>query len=105
MSLGVNNCLQVYVPGTKTDELADEFSKFMKNYNAKGSSKKGEYFYDNAEIKQFGNNQVDMYVTTEQKAGGAELNVFFDLGGAYLNSVDHKERYSGRRRHAEKIRT
>jgi hypothetical protein len=93
MSLGMNNCLQVYVPGTKTDELAEDFSKFMKNYNAKGSSKKGEYFYDNAEIKQFGNNLVDIYVTTEQKAGGAELNVFFDLGGAFLNSHDHYERY------------
>jgi hypothetical protein len=58
----------------------------MKDYNVKGDAKKNEYFFDNAEIKSFGNNLVDVYSVAEQKAGGVELKMFIDLGGAYVKS-------------------
>ena len=93
MSLGTNNCLKIYIPNAQSADVAEDFATYMKGYNAKASSKKGEYFFDNAEIKQFGNNLVDVYSTTEQKAGGVELSIFFDLGGAYLNSSDHPDKY------------
>lgn len=93
MSLGVNNCLKVYIPEAAKEDVDRDLLKYMKNYNSKGDSKKTEYFYDNAEIKAFGNNLVDVYAQTEQKAGGVELKVFFDLGGAFLNSSNHPDQY------------
>ncbi|MEO6167109.1 MAG: hypothetical protein ABIO46_00370 [Chitinophagales bacterium] len=93
MSLGVNNCLKVYIPEATKEDVDRDLLKYMKNYNSKGDSKKSEYFYDNAEIKAFGNNLVDVYAQTEQKAGGVELKVFFDLGGAFLNSSNDPDKY------------
>lgn len=93
MSQGVNNCLQVYIPGADADDVTRDILKYMKNYDAKGTSKKGEIFFDNAQIKAFGNNLVDVYTNVEQKAGGTVLNVFFDLGGAYLSSGQHPDKY------------
>ena len=93
MSQGVQNCIKVYIPDAKQENVERDFEKFMKTYNAKGDEKKGEYFFDNAEIKSFGNNLVDVYSIAQQKAGGVELLVFFDLGGAFLNSTDHAEKY------------
>jgi hypothetical protein len=70
------------------------FAKYMKSYGAKADSKKGEYFFDNVSLKEFGNEVVDVYSITEQKSGGVELKVFFDLGGgAFLNSYDHAAQY------------
>lgn len=93
MSLGVNNCLKVYIPEANKEDVDRDLLKHMKNYNAKGDSKKTEYFYDNAEIKAFGNNLVDVYAVTEQRAGGVELKAFFDLGGAFLSSSNHPDKY------------
>lgn len=93
MSVGVNNCLKVYIPEATKEDVERDLVKFMKNYNVKGDSRKSEYFYDNAQIKDFGNNFVDVYSVVEQKAGGVELKVFFDLGGAYLSSADQPDKY------------
>ena len=88
MSLGVNNCLKVYIPDAIKENVDRDLLKYMKNYNSKGDSKKSEYFYDNAEIKAFGNNQVDVYAQTEQKAGGVELKVFFASALGFKSYVD-----------------
>lgn len=93
MSLGVNNCLQVFIPGAVKGEVERDLLKYMKNYNVKGDSKKGEYLFDNAEIKAFGNNLVDVYVHLDQKAGGVDLKVFFDLGGAFLSAAAQPDKY------------
>ncbi len=36
----------------------------------------GRVFFDNTEIKAFGNNLVDVYAQVEQKAGGVDLKGF-----------------------------
>lgn len=93
MSLGVNNCLQVYIPGASKEDVERDLLKYMKNYNVKGDARKSEYFFDNAEIKVFGNNLVDVYAQVEQKAGGVDLKVFFDLGGAFISSAGQPDKY------------
>ncbi|MEP7128914.1 MAG: hypothetical protein ABI729_08600, partial [Chitinophagales bacterium] len=93
MSLGVNNCIKVFIPEATKEDVERDLLKYMKNYNVKGDAKKSEYFFDNAEIKAFGNNLVDMYALIEQKAGGVDLKAFFDLGGAFLSSSGQPEKY------------
>jgi hypothetical protein len=93
MSTGVNPGLKVYIPEAKKEDVEKDLVKYMKNYNVKGDAKKSEYFYDNAQIKAFGNNLVDIYSIVEQKAGGVELKIFFDLGGAYMSAANHPSQY------------
>lgn len=93
MALGVNNCLRVYIPEAAKEDVERDLLKYMKNYNVKGDARKSEYFFDNAEIKAFGNNLVDVYAQVEQKAGGVDLKVFFDLGGAFVSSSAQPDKY------------
>jgi len=76
------------------DEIEKEFKSRMKDYNAKVSSKDDGLFGDNAVIKEMGNNTVDIYARVEKvKDGESKLIVAFDLGGAFLNSSEHKDKY------------
>lgn len=93
MSMGVQPCLKVYIPEVAKEDVERDLAKYMKSYSSKGDAKKTETFFDNAQIKAFGNNLVDVYTITEQKAGGVELKVFFDLGGAFLSSSNHPEQF------------
>ena len=93
MSMGVQPCLKVYIPEVAKEDVERDLAKYMKSYSSKGDAKKTETFFDNAQIKAFGNNLVDIYTITEQKAGGVELKVFFDLGGAFLSSGNHPEQF------------
>ncbi len=94
MSQGVYNAIKTYIPEGNKSTAERNFAKYMKSHGAKADSKRGEYFFDNVSLKEFGNEVVDVYSITEQKSGGVELKVFFDLGGgAFLNSLDHPAQY------------
>jgi len=68
----------------------------MKTYDGKRSSKDGGIFVDNALIKDMGPNTIDIYGKANGKKGDPEITfvVAFDLGGAFLNSSEHKEQYN-----------
>jgi len=93
MSQGYNPGLKVFIPDAQKKDVDRDFAKYMKEFNAKGKLNKSEYFFDNATIKQFGNNPVDVYSITTQKDKGTQLEVFFDLGGGYLNSKDDGDKF------------
>lgn len=106
MSLGSYNALSVELPGTETKEVEKAWDKFIDEYKGKTKKdkKSGEIFTDNATIKSWGNNTVDIYakVTPSSAAKGAlgnKLDVWFDLGGAYLSSSTHQDKY----KYAEKM--
>jgi hypothetical protein len=99
---GNNNALTVNLYEIDPSDAEDAFRSFMKQYDGKRSSKDGGIFVDNATIKEIGgNNTVDVYGKSQGKKGDGEISfiIAFDLGGAFLNSNDHKDQYKA----AEKI--
>ena len=91
---GSHNALTVQVYGVDAKEVEKEWKSKVKDYNPKKvSDNKGEIFADNAVIKDMGNNTIDIYARIVDKKGEVDLVVAFDLGGAFLNSSDHKDKY------------
>ncbi len=92
---GKNNALVVSIYGADEGDIEKEWKSLMKDYNAqKISSSKGIMFADNATIKEMGNNTIDIYARFDvKKDGEVELIVAFDLGGAYLSSSAHADKY------------
>lgn len=90
---GSNNAFVVTLYGISPSDAEEAFRSFMKQYDGKRSSKDGGIFIDNATIKDIsGNNTIDIYGKAQGKKGDKEITfvVAFDLGGAFLNSGDHK---------------
>ena len=83
----------VYYSDAKTVEK--EVKNFMKNYKAKAESKKGYLFGSNLIINSVSDKPMDMYATITQVKGSTdvELCIAFDLGGAFLDSKSHSEKY------------
>lgn len=98
---GSHNALVVTLYGVNPSDAEDSFKSFMKTYDGKRSSKGGAVFIDNALISDMGPNTIDIYGKANGKKGDPEITfiVAFDLGGAFLNSSEHKNQYKA----AEKI--
>jgi hypothetical protein len=91
---GKNNALIVTIIEASADDIEKEFKSLLKDYDAKVSSKDGGLFADNALIKEMGNNPIDIYAkVVKVKDGEHKLIVAFDLGGAFLNSSEHSDKY------------
>ncbi len=96
---GKHNALVVTIYEASKDDIEKEWKSLMKDNNAKVSIK-DEVFADNAVIKSInGNNTLDVYARAEKPNDKGEMKfiVGFDLGGAYLNSGEHKEAYKAAR--------
>ncbi len=93
-SSGKQNALMVTIYEVPQKTVEKEWTKKMKKYKAKVSNKGGEIFADNALIKDISDNTIDIYaVAKETKDNEIEFYVGFNLGGAYLNSSDHPDKY------------
>jgi hypothetical protein len=90
-----HNALTVTLYEISPSEAEDAFRSFMKKYDGKRSSKDGAIFVDHATIKDMGNNTIDIYGKAQGKKGDPEITfvIAFDLGGAYLNSNEHKAQF------------
>ena len=88
-----NNVLTVVIYETDFEEVIKAWKKKMKSTKVKVKTSKGEVFADNAVIKKLGDYPMDIYARTEKIVGGSKLIVGVNLGGAFLNSKDHKEKY------------
>ncbi|HYV95660.1 MAG TPA: hypothetical protein VE978_28055 [Chitinophagales bacterium] len=93
MSQGYNHCLTVFIPDVRQKDVEHDFAKYMKQFDTKADQTKGEYFFHNAVIKQLGDDPVDVYSITTQQQKGVQMEVFFNLGGVYLNSKDNTNRF------------
>lgn len=96
MSQGVKNALSLEI-GAKPDFVEDEWKDFLDKYKAKPKwmKKEKEWFSDNAVISELaGNNPVDIYAKIEPSGSDATmLTIWVDLGGAYLSSYQHSDKY------------
>lgn len=97
MSIGANNSLTLDLP-MYDDKFVEKYWKdYLKDFKGKAKKVKRstELFSDDAEISYMSNNSVDIYSQVKRAGDGSELTVWFDLGGAFLNSDDHPEAYQG----------
>jgi hypothetical protein len=92
---GKHNTLVVTLYDISPSDAEDAFRSYMKKYDGKRSSKDGAVFIDNALIKDIGNNTIDLYGKAVGSKGDKEITflIAVDLGGAFLNSSDHKDQY------------
>ncbi len=95
MSKGNNPSVKILLENTDTKTVEDAWSKYIKKYKGKTKEMKKtkEFFTDDAEIKDMSSNTVDVYAKVMKKENDSELVVWFDLGGAFLSSQNHPDRY------------
>jgi hypothetical protein len=90
---GNNNALVVSIYEADKDLIEKSWKNLMKDFDAKVAMKR-EIFADNASIKRISDNPVDIYAKIEAgKDGENQLMVAFDLGGAFLSSSMHPDKY------------
>ncbi|HKC67814.1 MAG TPA: hypothetical protein VKG26_06255 [Bacteroidia bacterium] len=95
-SNGGHNSLSVTLYVTDANMVEKEWKSKMKDFGYdKSSEKNNEYFFDNVTMKELGNNTLDVFskVTEQKSEKTVTLTVAFDLGGAYLSSSEHKDKF------------
>ncbi len=92
LSESSRNALSVLVYETSKDEIEKALKSELKDKDAKVTVKK-EIFGDDAEFKFLGENTVDVYAKVEKLEVGNMLIVGVDLGGAFLSSASHPEKF------------
>ena len=94
MSKGENNAFIMELPTDDSKMIKADWVKYMKGFKGKKTKlnkKTGEYFSDNANIKYLSDNTIDVFA----KVKGNTLTVWYNLGGAYLNSEMHTDKING----------
>ena len=97
MSLGVRNSLVLNLPNSKADFVDKLWKKYIKTYGGKTKKARGgnEIFTDDAEIVALGGaNTIDIYARSEDQGNGVNLVMWVDLGGAFLASETHPDRFT-----------
>ncbi|MEL6944101.1 MAG: hypothetical protein AAFO82_15685 [Bacteroidota bacterium] len=87
------NSFSIFLPKTEKKVVEKAWSRFMKTYKGKTklNKKTGVAFSDDIKIEGMSNNTVDVYAQVIESGTDTELIVWYDLGGAYLNSAMHPE--------------
>ena len=97
MSNGFKNALVLTIPNAEARSVEKLWRDFLKDYDGKPKRVKGnrdEWLSDDADIPGIGlGNSVDVYTTFNQTSENVEMIAWFDLGGSYLNSAAHGDRY------------
>jgi hypothetical protein len=96
MSKGEQNGFEVILNGTKPEDAKDALEKWAKKIKAKveSSKKNPEIFIDNATVSTVSANTIDMYATVVAIDKGSKINIFVDLGGAFVSSAAYGSQYS-----------
>jgi len=99
MSQGSNNSLSVDIPNASEKLAKKVWSKYLKSTTKKGKTKTDKkaklIFTDNAEHSAIGGaNTVDIYLRLTEVGENVNATVWFDLGGAYLSSEMHGDKYT-----------
>jgi len=96
-STGSQNALYFTIYNGDIKAITSAWVKELKGWKGKVRSK-GEIFVDDCKVKSMGDNTFDAYSKVESVLGeGIRVWVAFDLGGAYLSSAAHPDRYQAAR--------
>lgn len=96
MSQGSKNSLSVTLNKANAKFAEKIWKDFVKQYKGdyKRDKKNDEYFLDNAMVAGVGGaNTVDMYMKFTESNDNTVATLWIDLGGAYVNSKEFKEKY------------
>lgn len=90
---GAKHALVFTVHHSNTDQVLKFLKSKIKAW--KGSVKaKNEIFVDNGKVKGMGENTFDAYIKVGgHESGDVHVAVAIDLGGAYLSSKDHPDKF------------
>ncbi|MFY0644208.1 MAG: hypothetical protein JXR19_07055 [Bacteroidia bacterium] len=94
MSNGTQQGWKILVPSADYKLALKEWTKLMKQYDSKTSKVKRheEHKSDMAKIPSLSEREVIVFAQFDETPEGVYLTVFFDLGGAYLNSNMHPDK-------------
>lgn len=99
------NALLVDIPYAPYDYVDGKLKKFFKGIG-KHKQSKNEHSALMVELKEMGDIPFNAYAFGDYDKDGSVSVVFgFDLGGAYLNSKDHPEKYKVIKERIEKFAT
>ena len=91
---GSHNALVVTIYESNKSDVIKAWKSDMKDYDAKVKTNKNGGFADNALIKSLCENFIDVHFTASEEGNNTvKLVVAFDLGGAYLSSNMHGDKY------------
>ncbi|MEZ4985264.1 MAG: hypothetical protein R2795_09545 [Saprospiraceae bacterium] len=97
MSEGVYEAIVLALPDLNVKQAGDLWETYTdKQYDirTKYNRKTKEYFSDDASVAAIGKgNTFDMYAAIEEKGKGAQISVWYNLGGAYLSAKEHPDRF------------
>lgn len=94
MSLGQNNSLSVMLIHTDKSDVEKAWTKYIKDFGVKTKKNAArEIFTDDATIAAMSRNTIDIFATANERGTDTELVVWFDLGGAFLDSQMHPDRF------------
>ncbi|NPA34133.1 MAG: hypothetical protein GXO48_04285 [Chlorobi bacterium] len=103
MSKGTQPGFEIVLPGVDEKVAREEIKKWMNQFKGKTGTKKGEIYSDNAIIPEISDHPVDIYAVVKKTKDGSVVYVFFDLGGAFLNPNDHKDKFNIAKRMLDKL--
>jgi hypothetical protein len=95
-SIGSAPCLKIEILEADDDFCKKEWVRTLDGFKNEKVKKSGnEMFADNVLIPEMGNNPLDIYTTFEyqKKSGKTIICSAVDLGGAFLNSGDHSDKF------------
>ncbi len=98
MSQGSNNSLSIDIPNANAKLARKVWKDYLKKRTKSGKTKYvkkiKETFTDDAEYAALGgSNTIDIYAKFTDLGENVNVVLWFDLGGAYLNSEMHGEKY------------
>jgi hypothetical protein len=95
MALGEQPALILQVQNADEKWLEKEWRSYMGTYGRVRKVKRAsEYWVEGAQIMDIGGaDPINVYGRTEKAVDGAMLLMWVDIGGRFLNSIDHPQRW------------
>lgn len=97
MSKGTESALVVQLPNVEEKLVEDVWQDYIKDAyrgKTKWDRREKEWVTEDVSITAIGGgNTVDLYAVIEQTGKDVELALWCDLGGAFLSSASHRDRY------------
>lgn len=91
---GGKNGFEITIPYADQKTVEKELKSLFKSWRGNYSEKKGVMKSDDCKDKDMGENTFDVYGTVvENGENGSKALVAVNLGGAYLSSKEHAERF------------
>ncbi|MCH7534262.1 MAG: hypothetical protein IH948_00670 [Bacteroidetes bacterium] len=90
-----NHVLTVRIFQGDEKQIMKDWKSVMKKNKGKTSNEKKELFADDVELKSVSTNSIDIWARVEPDGDAKKLIVGFNLGGAYLSSRSHPEKFNG----------